>query len=192
MDTPAKKGHHLIVIAVLLFMVALIWFFYAPNNFVTPYLKSQWLTWFGVEWYLDSEWRYLPIFSIASFGPALPVGYLAYKFASSFYYRNFASIHESNLKELDKAKLSLQQGIASIVTIEREYKNKLELYERVQIQLQELQAVKDIDTEDLRKKLNAIASASKFSSWAQRTFGFLAGIISSLLASYIWQVMNSL
>ena len=103
------------------------------------------------------------------------------------FYLNIVSLHETNLKELGKAKVALQQSLVSIATIEKEYRGKLQSFERLSAQLEELQSVKDIDTQELRKKLNAIALASRRTAWFERFLGLVTGVVTSLLATYIWE-----
>lgn len=190
--TPKKQGVHFLVLAILCGIGALFWMFYASDVVVVPYLRENWLRWFKVEWFRDTEWRTLPIYMAIAFGPMLALGVLCLWFAARYYYLNFATIHEANLLELGKAKSALQQSLVSVSTIEKEYKGKLESYQRLQKQLEDLQSVKEIDTEDLRRKLNAIAAASRTSVWFERGLGFLIGALSSLFASYVWERLHAI
>ena len=189
-DTKQTRGKHLAVFATLFGVAALAWMFYLADVLVVDHLKSKWVEWYGVEWYKASEWHWLPVLGLVTFGPMFFLGAIAIWLASRFYYLNLSSIHEANLKELGKAKTALQQSLVSVEVIEREYKGKLQSFERLQTQLDELQSVKDIDTQELRKKLNAIALASRHTIWFQRFLGFAIGVMSSLLAAYIWERLH--
>lgn len=193
MDEPSTqiKSKSLAVASGLVAIIALAWLFYFSDVLVAGPLRENWKEIFGVEWHKDTEWRYLPILAGVMLIPTLALGVIAIWLFVKFYNLNFSTIHHANLKELAKARNALQQSLSSIDTIEREYKGKLDSYERLQKQLEELQSVKEIDTEDLRKKLNAIASASRVSAWFQRVIGFFVGIISSLLAAYLWEILSA-
>lgn len=195
MDTHSvtdPKGRHFLAFAILLAIAALAWMFYGADAWVIPYLRGNWLYWFGVEWFKDTEWRTLPILISTALGPMILFGFMSFLFFSKYYYLNFATIHQTNLLELEKAKSALQQGLASVSAIEREYKGKFESYQQLQKQLEELQSVKEIDTEDLRRKLSAIAIASQNNVWVERGIGFFIGVCSSLFATYAWEKLHSI
>jgi hypothetical protein len=184
-----KKARHLPYVAGALGIASIGWLLFISGAWVEPYLKDNWVRWFGVEWFQDVEWRSTSIFFSASILPMIVLMFAALWTVSRYYQLNFLQMHAANLKDLEKAREALQQGLVSLATIESEYKGKLQSYERLQTQLVELQAVKNIDTEDLRRKLNAIASASRASAWFERGLGFFMGVMSSLVASYVWARM---
>ena len=186
------KGKGFAVATGLLAIAALAWLFYFSDALVIDSLRERWEEIFGIEWFKDTKWRYLPILFLTTFAPTFVLGGVAAALFVRFYNLNFSTIHHANLRELAKARDALQQSLSSIDTIEREYKGKLDSYEQLQKQLEELQSVKEIDTEDLRKKLSAIAAASRFSAWFQRVIGFLVGILSSLLAAYLWEMLRAI
>jgi hypothetical protein len=189
---PTRKYRHLLAISVVSALSGAVWLFYGSDAWVTPYLRANWLRWFNVEWFQDTEWRSLVVFGTVLIGPVLGFGALTLWAYAHYYYANFATIHETNLLELEKAKAALQQSLVSVSTIEREYKGKLESYQQLQKQLEELQSVKKIDTEDLRKKLNAIAAASRSNVWFERSVGFFIGVLSSLFAAYVWERLHAI
>ena len=191
-EEPTEKDLHLVAISAILVLCAFAWFFYFSDVIILEYLYKRWVDWFGVKWYEDNPWRTTPALLFVMFVPAALLMAIAIWAARRFYYTNFASIHETNIKELGKARSALQQSLVSIDAIEREFKGKLESYERLQQQLEELQTVKHIDTQELQKKLNAIALASRHTVWFQRIVGFIVGIFSSLLAAYIWERINAI
>ena len=186
-DATPIRGKHLVILAAILGIAAFAWLFYFADVLVVDQLKSRWIEWYGVKWFEASDWQILPIFSAVTFGPMVILLGLAVWLFSRFYYLNIVSLHETNLKELGKAKVALQQSLVSIATIEKEYRGKLQSFERLSAQLEELQSVKDIDTQELRKKLNAIALASRRTAWFERFLGLVTGVVTSLLATYIWE-----
>jgi hypothetical protein len=161
------------------------WAGFATSDLL-DHLEKAWPSWYGVKLHDDTAWRALPILLAAGAGPVILLGLVAAAFYLRHYYLNFAALHETNLFELAKARTALQIGLKTVETIERGYKSRLVAYERVSEQLDELQRVKNIDTEDLRKKLNAIASATRSRLWVERGIAFALGVLSSLVASYIW------
>jgi len=179
------RGKHLAALAIVFVVAALSWMFYFANVLVIDYLSDNWHEWYGVRFY-DSPWQYIPINLTVNLGPMIVLLGLAILFYRRFYYLNFSSLHEANLRELSKAKAALRQGLESVAVIEREYKGKIETFEQLKVQLDELQSVKNIDTQDLRKKLNAIALANRHLVWFDRFIAFVIGVVSSLIASYVW------
>src|SRR5262245_44669015 len=184
--TGVSKKHRIYLYLCLLFAsLAGCWAGFASSDLL-DHLEKAWPSWYGVNFYDDTAWRALPIFLVAAAGPVILLGLVAAAFYLKYYYVNFASLHEANLLELAKARTALQIGLKTVEATEREYKNRLAAYERVREQLDELQSVKNIDTEDLRKKLNAITSATRSRLWVERGIAFALGVLSFLAASYIW------
>lgn len=182
---------YLLWIAIILGLLAPVWLFGVGGYIEEELLKPNWEGWFGQEWFEGPDLLWLLALFASSLFPALIIGLVALSALYSYYMANFSTIHQKNLVELDRAKIALRQSLDSVEVIEREFKIKLESYEKVQRQLEELQSVKDLDTEELRKKLSAIEQATHSSILFQRLLGFLAGVASSLVAAYIWEVLNA-
>ena len=184
MRVPKKRRTYL-YLCFLFASLAGCWAGFAFSDLLV-HLAKAWPSWWGVKLHDDTAWRTLPIFLVAGAGPVILLGLVAAAFYMKHYYLTLASLHEANLLELEKARTALQIGLRTVEAIEREYKDRLAAYERVREQLEELQSVKNIDTEDLRKRLNALASATRSRLWVERGIAFALGVLSSLVASYIW------
>lgn len=189
-DNRLVKGKGYIYSAILVLFVMFAWMFYFSDLLVVKPLQANWVAFFGVEFFKDSNWRYLSILMFSTFVPLIIFSAIAFALVNRFNKLNGSAIHHQNIKGLEKAREALQQGIRSIDTITLEYQGKLESYKKLQQQLEELQTVRDIDTEDLRKKLNAIASANRLGIWFDRFVSFFVGIMSSLIAAYLWRLFT--
>lgn len=69
-----RKGSHSLVAGIILAAASLVWMFYLSDAFILPYLKINWLSWFKVRWFEDTDWRLFPIFVASSIGPFLFLG----------------------------------------------------------------------------------------------------------------------
>jgi len=185
-ESESKEGY-LVIIAAMLLLCAVAWLVFILEGSALEWLGKYWIDYFGVKPIDDTPWRLIPIITLVALGPIFLLVWAAFIPASRYYNLNFASIHEVNIKGLGKAKLAIQQSLKSVEAIEREFQGKMDSYESLKKQIDDLQAVKDIDTRELKKKLNAIASANANALWVQRIMAFVMGIITSLLAAYIWE-----
>ena len=181
------RNKYLLVLALLFGLLSVAWFFYLGDEVVVTHLKNNWVKWYGVKWFEAPRLHTMSLFFVVAFVPAILFGVIAGLLGRSFYYANFASVHEANLRELSRAKIALQQSLSSIDAIENDYRSKVVVFERLRADLEALHSAKEMDTEELRKKLSAIAIASSKSVWLERSIGFATGVVSSILASYIWE-----
>jgi hypothetical protein len=189
-DKQTAQDAYLLILALTLVIIGLSWMAYFADALLVDNLKGNWPKWYGLKWFEDSAWHTIPVFLFVNFGPASCLIGLAAWLIRHILDKNFAAIHNTNLKDLGKAKIALQQCLISVEAIDKEYRGKLKSFELLQSQLEELQSVKDIDTIELRKKLNAIAQVSRNNVWFERILGFIIGITSSLFASYIWEYLR--
>ncbi|WP_119302933.1 hypothetical protein [Dongia deserti] len=135
-------------------------------------------------------WLGLVVFLSVTLGPPFFLGVIGLVFYAQGQILNATVYYGGQLKGLERAKTALEQGLSSLMTIEKDYREKFSAYERLQTQLGDLQALKGVDTKELQRKLNAIALASRHKVWFERICGFLVGIVTSLLASYIWDWLS--
>lgn len=184
------KATHLVYVALLCMAVGFAWF-YVGDRIVTEYIQPSWEGWFGTPWYKSSSWISIPAFALFVFGPIFSLLAMAWVLIHRFERINFGSIHNANLSNLTQAKSALEKSLESIVLIEKEYREKVAAHQSIQTQLDELKAVRDIDVETLQKKLNAIAFATRRSQHLQTLIGFVLGVLSSLVASWIWTQVNA-
>ena len=178
------KSKNLLFVALALLIFGAIWMFY-PGELLANWIQNSWEKWFGVPWH-KNLWRAIALTSTAKFGPTAIAAITAYWLAETVSRRNFSVTHRANIQKLDQARKTLRQGISSLEEIEREYRGKLSSFEKIQKEIDELKSVKEIDTADLQRKLNAISKAGRSNRYFERFLGFATGVVSSLIASYIW------
>jgi hypothetical protein len=180
------KGKREVILALLMLAIAPFWMFYLGDRLVTS-LQSHWQALFNVPWQEDSEWRFLPIFFAVQFLPAFASLVASWLLISRAERLNAPTLHRKNLAQLTKARDALKQGISSLEIVEKEYTGKLAAFEKLKGDVEALQAAKAIDTEELRRTLNAIEQANRFTRTLQQAAGFVLGVLSSLVASYVWE-----
>jgi hypothetical protein len=185
MNSKTEKNH-LLYPGIFIGIFGLVWAFYIGPEVIVEHIKSEWINWYGVEWFQAQGIPLWVIFVIISFVPPIPVGILAWSLLNKYYLSNFSSVHEKNFDELSKARHALSQSLRSIDEIEKHIKSKLEDYSRLEQELEDIKSVKDIGSEELKKKLRAISSATNKPAWWNILNGFILGIFSSLAATYIW------
>lgn len=183
---PKTKGMHLLVGCLLSAVLGFGWTFFGDVLYA-DWLRSNWLKWFGHQWYANGS-------STAMVGgiigiPAVALLVVAIYLGSKFAILNAEAKHRTNLKALATARNALQQGLLSLDTIEEEYKHRLSAFEKLQKNIDELESVRGIDVDDLRKKLGALSQANRRSVWFERLIGFVLGVIASVVATFITGVL---
>ena len=101
--------------------------------------------------------------------------------------------HANQLKKIQEAKSELSKslaviksGISSITTLESQYKSKLEEFNKISEQLDDIRSAKGVDVAELQKQIDVLASASPKSRRPSVLSGILIGVIGSVVASAIW------
>lgn len=182
------NGKRYLFIAIACVVLALVWIFWGVY-LLEGYMRSNSESWFGRKWYelpslIEGAWIVISLLPMAIF---VVVAWLC---LAKVEISNRSLLYQSNLKDLSKARLALQQGLGSLDKIESEYKVKIASFEKLQKQLDDLSAVKDLNVAELQSKLNAIALATRNRVWAGRIAAFVLGIFSSLLSSYLWSMLS--
>ena len=180
------KGMHLLVGCLLSSALAIGWTFFGDVLY-GDWLRSSWLKWFGEPWRDDGS--SIAMISSIILIPAVVLLILGIYLGSQFAILNAEAKHRTNLKALANARNALQQGLLSLDTIEEEYKHRLSAFEKLQKNIDELESVRGIDVDDLRKKLGALAQANRRSVWFERLMGFVLGIIASVVATFITGIL---
>lgn len=193
LEVPAQSGRPPVVakpyffVAIGLLAAAVLWLIYirdpsrvymahAPEWFGRPVTELP--TWFG---FAAIVLGLLPAFVFIG---------ASWLCLNRFERANQMRMHQATLEGIQRAKVALSQGLKSIDELERQYREKIQRFEQVQQQLEELQTVRHIDTQQLQRKLNAIAYASRYKVWTTRIGAFLLGIVSSILSSYLWDLIS--
>lgn len=184
----ALKGGRYVMAGAISFFVAVAWMIWGVD-YATELLKNNSVTWFGKPWYELSSLVYSPLLFLI-FVPAFSSIGLFWWFLTKAEELNRPIIVEVNLQGLAKAKVALQQGLSSLDKIESEVRAKMAMYEKLQKQLDELSTVKDLNVEQLQKKLNAIAIATRGKTWLGRASAYFLGIVSSVFSSYVWELIS--
>lgn len=166
-----------------------LWLFFSDSLY-EAWLREKWLDWFGGPWY--SVGPYALANALIAFLPMVLAVILALYWGAKFSMLNSGAKHRVNLLALSNARIALQQGLASLDTIEQEYKHRLTAFERLQKDINELESVRGIDVDDLRKKLSALSHANRRSIWFERSLGFVLGVVGSLVATVIWEARSLL
>jgi hypothetical protein len=177
---------HLLVGCLLSSALAIGWTFFGDVLY-GDWLRSSWLKWFGEPWRDDGS--SIAMISSIILIPAVVLLILGIYLGSQFAILNAEAKHRTNLKALANARNALQQGLLSLDTIEEEYKHRLSAFEKLQKNIDELESVRGIDVDDLRKKLGALAQANRRSVWFERLMGFVLGIIASVVATFITGIL---
>lgn len=175
----------MIFVAIGFLFLWMFWLSELSDNFVEAKSSALFnLPWREVPNWIRNVWRVLSI----GLPMVLVFGIIIYC-GAKLEEANRSVVYAANLKDLSKARVALEQGLRSLDKIEAEYKLKMASYDKLQKQLDELSSIREVDVADLQKKLNAIAIASRHKVWAGRIGLFLAGIATSLLGAFIWDVV---
>lgn len=183
---PKTKGMRLLVGSILSIAVGTCWLLFSDGLY-DDWLHNNWPKWFGGQWY--EQGPYVLVKAVLGFLPMLVLMAFGMYLGAKFGILNAEVKHRANLKALANARNALQQGLLSLDTIEKEYKHRLTAFETLQKNINELESVRGIDVDDLRKKLGALSQANRRSVWFERLIGFVLGIIASVVATFITGIL---
>lgn len=187
-STQKFQGHRYWITVLVCIALGISWMTWGWD-YVSELFRNRSEAWFGRPWHQLPDW----INGAVGFMTASPVFVFAlvtWFCVSKLESTNRSLLFQADIRNLSKARFALQQGLASLDKIEADFKVKVASYERLQKQLDELAAVKDINVEELQKKLNAIALATRGRVWFGRIAAFVLGILSSLFSSYLWDLIS--
>ena len=180
------KGKRELALSLVMLVLGAAWAFYIGDRLLTN-LQNQWQEIFNVPWREDTPWRSLSIFFLVQFAPALAFIAASWLLIGRAERLNAPALHRNNLSQLAKARDALKNGISSLEVIEKEYAGKLTALEKLRSDIDALQTAKKIDTEELRRTLGAIEQVNRFNRVLQQAAGFVLGVFSSLIATYLWE-----
>ena len=124
--------------------------------------------------------------------PPLAVGIGSYAYA---YYKwflpNRTRLANEQLKKLSEARAAMTSAVTYIEAFEKELREKSSEAERLRDEVLSLKLLNSENAAELEKKLKAMESLTRNRIWFERIFAFFIGILSSLAASYFWQILQS-
>ena len=86
---------------------------------------------------------------------------------------------------------AMTSAVAYIEMFEKELRNNSSEAERLRDEILSLKLLNSENAQELEKKLKAMQSLTSNRIWFERAFAFFIGILSSLAASYFWQILQS-
>lgn len=186
MSTPPSTEKKL-ARALLLLLVAVVLFFFAWLFFIEPSFTPLIEAYFGKKiWELP---ELVAILYHLLFGllPPFAVGAGAYAFA---YYKwfipNRTKLANEQLQKLSDARRAMASAVAYIESFEQELKQKSTEAEKLRDEVLSLKSLNAENAVELENKLKAMESLTRNRIWFERIFAFVIGILSSLVASYLW------
>ncbi len=151
-----------------------------------------------IEKAADKKIHELPEFLAATYGfvfgllPPLAVGFGSYIYA---YYKwfmpNRARLANEQLKKLSEARTAMTSAVNYIEAFEKELREKSSEAERLREEVLSLKLLNSESAAELEKKLKAMESLTRNRIWFERGFAFFIGILSSLAATYLLQILQS-
>jgi hypothetical protein len=154
-------------------------------------VNAIWVGVFGVSIGDAPTPTYFLITFIAVLIPFIvPLG-LGFRFAAS-YFRLRDDPYERGKVQLGEARAALEKAQVVLVSLESDYAAKLAALKDTTDQLDSVRALQSDEFQALRKKINALDLVRAKNVWIERVLSFLFGVISSLIASLIWEWATAL
>jgi hypothetical protein len=97
--------------------------------------------------------------------------------------------HEQ-LSRLVQARQALTNAVTQIESFEQELREKTTQAEQLEQQLASLRSLNSETAADLQMKLRAVELVNRHRIWFERIVSFLIGVVSSLVAAYVWQFVQ--
>jgi len=98
--------------------------------------------------------------------------------------------HAAQLERLDEAKSSLAVSINYLTELQTHIKAQAEKQQRLSGLLASLESASKETTDELRRKLEAIAYVNRRNDMVKLAISFGLGVLASLIASAIWTVLQ--
>jgi len=173
--------------ALLLLLTAVVCFFFAWIFFIEPRLTRLVESFIGKEvWNFPEPFAFLYSFL---FGLVPPFGVAAGAYAFAYFrwfIPNRTKLANEQLQKLSDARLAMTTAVAYIESFEQELKQKSTEAEKLRDEVLSLKSLNAESVVELEKKLKAMESLTRNRIWFERIFAFVIGILSSLVASYLW------
>ena len=172
-------------------LIGVVLFFFVWLFVVEPRVTSHLETLLGRK-----IWEYgVPVGFMYGFGfgilPPIALGAAAYTYAYFLWILpHKTKLAQQQLQKLADAREAMRSALVYIETFESELRHKSVEAERLRNEILSLKLVNSESAEELARKLNAISSVSRSRIWFERWFAFFAGILSSLVASWLWQLLD--
>jgi len=95
-----------------------------------------------------------------------------------------------SLADLSNARETLEAATKYIEEMENELKEKSSHYEQLTKEIDSMSALNSDSVEELKSKLSAIDTLSRNKIWTERLISFSIGVISSILAAFLFQLLS--
>ena len=177
--------------AMLLLTIAVVAFFAGWMFFVEPELTRLFETLIGKRMFELPEVLAVAYLIVVGFAPPFAVAAGAYAFAYfKWFIPNRGRLAQEQLIRLADARQALASAVTHIEGIEQELRQKSAEAEKLRDDVLSLKLLNSENATELERKLKAMESLTRNRIWFERAFAFIIGILSSLVATYVWQVVQ--
>ena len=161
--------------------------------FGEPAIRPKWEAFFDIklsEFYTFLKFLYFMLSTLLSFIIGLII--VIFITASKWDIPKQNDRVNEQMKNLADARKAMAGAVTYIKQFEEDIKKKSSEAERLHEEILSLKLVNSESVEELDKKLSAIESLKRNRIWFERILSFMIGVFSSLIATYFYQVIQSL
>jgi len=136
-----------------------------------------------------------PLFLTYHIGLGLlpPIAVAAASSAAAYfrwYIPNRTRLANEHLAKLSGARRALTEAVDHLQMIEDELRSKASVADALRTEVEALRALSQESSSELELKIRAMQALNRGRLWFERGFAFFLGVLSSLVANYIWILLQ--
>ncbi|MBK9442312.1 MAG: hypothetical protein IPN53_13800 [Comamonadaceae bacterium] len=163
----------------------IVWVFFVLKHLI-DYVRANFVDIFALPELLAAASSF-----VLAFTPSFIVMAVSLYWYQRWYSSNRSKLAQEQLANLSDARQSLLAAAVQLESFEHELRAKNAQSERLDAELASLRSLNAETADDLQKKLSALEILNKRSVWFERILSFSIGVASSLVASYVWQYVQT-